>query len=248
MTKSPTDTRWPFARHGFSLVEMAFVLVVFGLLAGGLLKGLSAHRDVAKINEAKNQLSIAREAVIGFAIAHGRLPCPALPDATANAESAGVEANACTAECTAGNATCAPEHGVLPWRTLGVAALDPWGNRLTYFADKNFSQGLSTDEIAAGQRSRIMLGSQGRATIQERAGSNMLSEIPLIIVSHGLRAHGAYDGNGSKRPGAAGDEAENADSDLTFIARVPDDTFDDLLTWLPASILKARLAGVGKLP
>ena len=47
---------------------------------------------------------------------------------------------------------------------------------------------------------------------------------------------------------ASGDEAENADTDLTFISRTPGSTFDDLVTWIVPSILKAKMVAAGRLP
>ena len=248
MTSSPTDMKPQAAQHGFSLLEMAIVLVVFGLLASGLLKGLSAHREQTRINEARQQLATVREALIGFALANGRLPCPAKPELATGSESAGSEALSCIPDCLNADATCTLRQGILPWQTLGLEATDPWGNRLTYFADKNFTQPLSQANKDAGLRSRITLDLKGSANIQERAGTNTLSEIPVVVICHGSRAFGAFNGSGLRRAGATGDEAENADDDLTFIARLPDDRFDDLLTWVPTTVLKARLASVGKLP
>ena len=48
--------------------------------------------------------------------------------------------------------------------------------------------------------------------------------------------------------GAAGDELENADADLTFIAGQPSNNFDDLLTWVVPSILKSKMVAAGRLP
>jgi len=48
--------------------------------------------------------------------------------------------------------------------------------------------------------------------------------------------------------GAAGDESENADADLTFIAGQPSNNFDDLLTWVVPSILKSKMVAAGRLP
>lgn len=248
MTNSLIDLPTTGKPRGFSLLETAVVLVVFGLLAGGIVKTLGAQHEQARIGEARAQLASIREALIGFALVYGRLPCPATPELPANDNQAGLEALVCIADCPSGHLTCPREHGVVPWQTLGVAATDPWGNRLTYFVDRDFSKPLSPDDMTAGLRSHIRLDSAGRANIQERFGTNTLSGIPVLIVSHGPRALGAYTSNGLQHPGATGDEAENADSDLTFIAHPPDDSFDDVLTWLPTTILKNRLVSVGKLP
>jgi hypothetical protein len=48
--------------------------------------------------------------------------------------------------------------------------------------------------------------------------------------------------------GAAGDELENADNNLTFVSRAPSDTFDDQVIWIIPSILKSRMVAAGRLP
>ena len=69
-----------FPRHkqGFTLVELAIVLVIVALLTSGLLLGVSAQRNAAENVDAQRQLENIRETLIGFALTRGRLPCPAL--------------------------------------------------------------------------------------------------------------------------------------------------------------------------
>ena len=62
---------------GFSLVEMAIVLAIITLLLGGLLPTLSAQRGSQHISETRKQLEEIQQALVGYAIANGRLPCPA---------------------------------------------------------------------------------------------------------------------------------------------------------------------------
>ena len=64
---------------GFTLVELAIVLVIVALLTSGLLLGVSAQRNAAENIDAQRQLENIREALTGFALSRGRLPCPALP-------------------------------------------------------------------------------------------------------------------------------------------------------------------------
>lgn len=117
--------------QGFTLVELTIVLVIVGLLTGGLLLGIAAQRNAAETSEARRQLENIREALLGYAMANGRLPCPApatLPNSDAGA---GVAA---TPPCDN-----AGQHGVLPWVTLGLPETDPWGNRFTYTVSSAFT-------------------------------------------------------------------------------------------------------------
>lgn len=242
-------------QHGFSLVELTIVLVVIALLAGGLMFGLSAQQEQIQNREAQEQMDVIRDALLGFAMANGRLPCPADPTvATNGGDEAIQQCNTAHSHiapsyaCTAIDQQCTREHGTLPWRTLGLPEIDTWGRRYTYFVGYEFSDPLIKNETDAGRRARFSLDTNGRATIQYGAGNNIATQIPAVIVSHGSRGAGAYLGNGTQLGGASGDEAENADADLTFVSHPSNDQFDDKVSWIVPSVLKARLVAVGKLP
>ena len=62
---------------GFSLLEIAIALAVLAIGLAALAMPLAAQVQVRRIDEARRQLAEARDTVLGFAAAHGRLPCPA---------------------------------------------------------------------------------------------------------------------------------------------------------------------------
>ncbi len=226
-----------FIQSGFTLVELTMVLIIVALLSTGLLFGVSAQRSVAENADAQRQLENIRETLLGFAIANGRLPCPAVPTLASGDVNAGVAA---TPPCLN-----AAQHGVLPWATLGLPETDPWGNRYTYFAGSDF-----TAAVPVGAQTSFTLDTIGTANIKDNGASaaNIASDLPAVIVSHGSRAVGAYQPTGNQVPGAAADELENANATLTFISRTPGDTFDDLVSWIVPSILKSRMVAAGRLP
>ena len=114
------------AKSGFTLVEMAVVLAIVGVLMMGLLLPLGAQLEQRQITDTRTRLEDAREALIAFAIINGRLPCPA------TTASAGIEA-------PAGGACTKPYDGFLPARTLSFNpqsrdgyAIDVWNNPIRY--------------------------------------------------------------------------------------------------------------------
>ena len=63
-------------KKGFSLIELAVVLFIVGLMLGGLLTPLATKVEYENINETSIALNEIKESLLGFAIANGYLPCP----------------------------------------------------------------------------------------------------------------------------------------------------------------------------
>jgi prepilin-type N-terminal cleavage/methylation domain-containing protein len=133
--------------RGFSLVELAVALAIIALLLAGALIPLSTQIDVRNGADTQRSMESIRDAIIGFAQANGRLPCPAdgsLPAGAAGAGTEQVTGNSCTsvnsASCTAANG--ALPCSVVPWATLGVPETDAWGRRLTYRVSPAFADAV----------------------------------------------------------------------------------------------------------
>lgn len=118
---------------GFTLVEMALVVGLIGLLAYLFLPLGNTLREEQQRKQARAKLEAIDAALIRYVMLNNRLPCPAdgaLADTDPNY---GAERNngATATGCVNG----VENRGVVPWRTLGLpmeAAIDPWGNWVTY--------------------------------------------------------------------------------------------------------------------
>lgn len=220
--------------RGFTLVEMAIVLVIVGLLLGGLLMPLSTQVEQRRIGETQKSLDEINQALLGFAIANKYLPCPADPTLASGAAGAGQARLFAAGACTGGNS------GVLPWATLGVSETDAWGNRYTYRVTAGF----------ADTTTFFTLSSPGDSTIRATSGgTSIASAIPAVIVSHGKNGSGAYNTAGTQLAVSAdADEAENSNNDTNFVSKTPTATFDDLVAWVSPNILFNRMVTAGKLP
>lgn len=244
---------------GFTLVEMAIVLVIIGLLLAGMLMPLSAQVEQRKISETQKALDEINQALIGFAVAYGRLPCPAPATTATGAAGAGLEPTPIIA------GGCANPAGVLPWATLGVNETDSWGRRYTYRVTTEFAR-TATGQTAFGGGcipltnplyAAFALCSQGDMTIKSTAaGSTVSDKIPAIVISHGRNGNGAYTSLGAQlATDADADELDNqlttggtSTASTTFISKTPTPTFDDLTTWVSPNTLMNRMVAAGRLP
>lgn len=253
---------------GFSLVEMAIVLGIVALLMAGLLPMLSGQIEQGRRTETRKQLNEIQQALIGYAVANGRLPCPAKAGLATGVANAGVEATTSTG-CACVNSSgstvadnsanlCAGTTvgGVLPWVTLGVNETDAWGHRYTYHVTRRFADQIAANTtdcspaVAQPATSSFALCSQGVPDVltAATAGTNVATDVPAIFVSHGTNGYGAYTSDGSQLAGASGDELDNSDNDVSFVTHDANPTFDDLLAWISPGILFNRMVAAGKLP
>lgn len=239
---------------GFTLVEMAIVLVIIGLLLGGMMVPLSAQMDQRRNSETQKALDEINQALLGFAISNGRLPCPAIATTLSGANNAGIEA--CNDGSFGNCSQCANSAGVFPWATLGVSETDSWGGRFSYRVRDIFSQGIAQplglgcapDTIPT--KASFALCSPGNMTIRATSGgATLASTIPAVIVSHGKNGSGAYNTTGTQQTVSTdADEVENSNGDANFVNKTPTGTYDDLVTWLSPNILFNRMVAAGKLP
>src|SRR5256885_9307753 len=96
---------------GFTLIELALTLAVMAILASAVLVPFVAQVAQRKTAVTEKTLEQIKEALLGYATATGRLPCPAL--STSN----GIEAFAVGGDIS--NGICASFVGFLPAVTLG---------------------------------------------------------------------------------------------------------------------------------
>ena len=216
--------------QGFTLIELAISFAIIALLLGMLVVPLGTQVDMQRINDTQKQLAAISEAVLGFAVATGRIPCPATATTSNTVANAGTE-------------NCALTEGVTPWATLGMPELDAWGRRFTYRVTPAFA-----DNPTGGAQSSFLLTDNGNITVTSKSGVSVAANVVAVIVSHGKNGAGAYLPSGLRVAVGVGNELENNDGDATFVSDVPDTGFDDLVAWVSPNILKSRMVAASRLP
>ena len=124
-------------QRGFTLIELAIVLLILGALFAGILIPFTTQVELRRVGETQKTLLDIREALIGFAAANGRLPCPA------SAASNGQENFAAGGTTINGNCSNFFD-GFVPGALLGIGpvdgagfVLDAWNNRIRYAVTNN---------------------------------------------------------------------------------------------------------------
>lgn len=238
------------SQSGFSLIELAVVLVIVGIFISGFIGSLGSRIDSTRQIETKDTLERIKVSLYGYAmsrvnpLAVVRLPCPDI-------DNDGVE-DFNPADLT----KCAvlTTYGSLPWQTLGIERGDAWSSTYSYWVADEYSNTagftLATDASGTGQ-------------IRTATAGNVISNnVAAVIFSHGKNQLGSIGLDDIARnpvpvDARYADERENTDIDaaapVLFINRsvTGDDApvvYDDILIWLSEYEIKGRMTQAGALP
>lgn len=236
--------------RGFTLIELAIVMLVLTILAAGVLVPLTKRIEIQRYEETQKILEEAREALIGYAMSHkdinGKpyLPCPdkmTAANPTSNFPNDGIEDRVTTP------GGCETQEGNFPWATLGVGRIDAWGNQLRYRVIKDYSR----SDQGFDNSTKVSLATDQLQVCNPACTPTSNDSIPVIsaiIVSHGPNGWGALNSNGTVQAAPTGaDEIENTNGDTKFISRAPTPAsattteFDDIVVWLPTTLLVSRV-------
>ena len=248
--------------RAFTLIEILMVLLVITVLVTGMAIPLATQVAMRRYDETKRGLEDAREALLGFASAHGRLPCPA------SAASHGQESFAPGGDAL--NGRCSNFHdGFLPAASLGLAPLDSEGfmrdawmspaNRIRYAVfggDANGTaqpltrvNGMKTATLAGlgAVPNYLWICASGAGVTASGCGTatNQLTKRAAFVL-------GSLGPNAPMTPNSGSDEAKNLDGDAVFVSHdisaAPGNEFDDHLTWVTINLVVSRLVTAGRLP
>lgn len=229
---------------GFSILEMAVVLVILSALLGGLLVSFSEVQESKNRNAAEQQVAEMLEALYGFAQANGRLPCPA------TATSGGFEA-------PVGGGACTQRFGFIPSATLGLTGsvdaqsllTDPWLSQYRY-AVTNSNANAFTSTNGMRNATIAALAPAFRICAQAACTTIIANAVPAVVLSLGP--------DWATFTAAEVDATENAEGTTAGFRHGNDNdwvstgyieaVFDDVISWISPNILYTRMISAGQLP
>lgn len=220
---------------GFSLLEVSIVLLIMGLLLSSVLQPFGAQMAERQRKQTKTEMFELRDALVGYAAANHRFPCP-------------------LTLTSGGNGDCSRTHGYVPAAALGVDGsynengllIDSWGQPYLYSVSGSDSDadGAADFTTSGGMQKAGMQILEGEFEIcdsSDRCSNLRANQVPLVLVS-----------TGSKILDRSNDEKENSDGDPRFVSKdidqVGDGQFDDMVIWLSESVLFAQLIQARVLP
>jgi prepilin-type N-terminal cleavage/methylation domain-containing protein len=227
---------------GFTLIEMAIVLIILTLVVGGALVPLGAQIEQRRRAETQKSLDETKEALIGYAIANKALPCP-------STLSGGAPTGIAASSCSTGTST-----GYLPWATLGVTRQDAWGNLLRYAV----SPGYTTNPFTLTTSRTLTIASRDNSGAPINITKS--SDIPALVLSVGKNGYGGMSADFIAQSGVPAnnpDEKQNISNGAsTYYSRTPSPSgtaaslggeFDDMVVWISPNVLFNRMVAAGQL-
>jgi len=220
---------------GFTLIEMSIVLIVISLILAGVLKTVGVQRQQLKRDETRQQLETIKQALIGFAATEGRLPCP-------DTDNDGEENPVAVPNTT----PCTSDEGFLPYIDLEIGNEDAWGSRFRYRVTGSGADNFA-DEPAPGLLSSFTMAQTGDIRIEDAGTALVANNVPAVVISYAENGRQTINSIICAAGIPSATEDENCNDDTTFVYDDYRTDYDDLVVWIPQTVLKNRMIEAGRL-
>ena len=227
-------------QHGFSLLEMAIVLIIVGVMISGIFLPLTKHRELSDYAETQLRLKEIKESLIGYAIINGRLPCPTSETNPINLLRYGSADPVCSLANDFPGMPLESKAGVLPWKDLGVHEVDAWGiprsdksdlwtGYWMYRVANEFTSAFSLSTLTSASNIQVVKADGSSLT-------SMTEPAVAVICSTG------------KNKIADGHNASFETVNPVYQSDAFSNAFDDVCVWITRPMLFYRMVQAGKLP
>lgn len=209
---------------GFSLLELAIVLVILGLIGGLSLPLLMAQINRAATLKTHSHQEYALHAIAAYVEKNKRFPCPAEPHIS------GAGYGVAQVQCRGQKA-----KGILPFKTLGISeiyAKDGFKRLMTYGVEPELTKKDTTLQNEKGGFITVQKEGDESVIAPPLMGDKNPNYVALVLISHGESGIGAYHGSGQTIRNLSGSPSlhkrENFDENFIFIES---SQTDDILRW-----------------
>jgi Tfp pilus assembly protein PilE len=227
-------------RHedGFTLLDLAIILLVIGFITAPILNEYNNWKKRATKDGTVAKIADIELALEQYYFENKSYPCPADPTVGPDTiipialPQFGEENRAAAVAPAVGNCIeIGPPQtvlsGAVPFKALGLtedAALDQWGRKITYAVTSTKTH-PNTYAGAPGQITinkpfeQVELGGdRDRIDCRVNVSNPTVTNIDLVLLSHGPTGYGAFANNGTvTRACTVAAEGENCDNDDTFL-------------------------------
>jgi len=189
-------------QQGFSLLELAIVIAIGGVLTIGLLTLGNAQYEQTKYDRTKARMDVIENAILNYAERERTLPCPAPYNSALDSATFGISADCSAASVPAGSGMVSSGstgtgneevwRGAVPVRSLNLDdrfMFDGWNNRMSFAIVK----GAATDNLTR----YTTTDNDGVITIIDKNGNQITdandnSVVGYVLISHGKDGAGSY--------------------------------------------------------
>lgn len=187
---------------GFTILELALTLSIIAVISVGVLVPLVAQVTQRKISDTERILEQAKETLMGFAAANGRLPCPATANTDGFEKFSAVAVGSIPAGNVA-NGNCATFNGFLPAATLGFTPVDEQGYAIDGWRTRfnRIRYAVSNATTTVPNTTTALFTFTGANGMRYASASTIASSALLYVCASGASS---TDPNVHCGPGAAG--------------------------------------------
>ncbi len=256
-------------KSGFTLIEIAIVLIIVSILLGYTFAMIPVQQDLKQYRQVNAEMDRIIASIYAYAQVNGHLPCAdnmAAPDGLS--DTVGAAGTDCTANLG--------WYGLLPAKTLGIVGtydannslLDPWGTPYRYqVTSDNSGNGGGADFVISSDIQSIGMASLapdlyvcstnpsanptdtdclvGAGT---GAADTIAANVPAVVLSLGKDGGNVLSNIQIENT----DNTLNGTGDIVFVKSSRSDVvnaeYDDIVKWISPNILYSKMIDAGQLP
>ncbi|MBY0293505.1 MAG: type II secretion system GspH family protein, partial [Alphaproteobacteria bacterium] len=173
---------------GFSLLELAIVLVILGIIGGLSLPLMTAQITRTAMIKTRTHQDYALNAIAAYVEKNKRFPCPAEPQVI------GPAYGLSQLHCRGSKA-----KGILPFKTLGISesyANDGFKRLMTYVVEPELAKKDTVLQNEEGGYIMVNKEDGGRVLASPQIDEQNPNYVALVLISHGESGVGAFMGKG----------------------------------------------------